>query len=488
MCGDATREGTEECDDGNGNNGDGCETDCTFTCASGTGAYAVGVRPSGECYATFSTARNWAGAFQTCVDLGGHLVVISSLAERQFVLTLRPPNATRMWMGLHDFAYEANTVGSIFMPITREALTYQAWTTGEPNQYGGNEDCAEFYSGGAWNDQGCSTSSPFACEFPATPFSVCGDGNQAGSEECDDGNLANGDGCNAICDAEPTCGNSRVNPLEQCDDGNTLNGDGCDNNCTLTGCGNGVVTQGEQCDDGNAVNGDGCDSNCTLTACGNGIPAGNERCDDGNTVDGDGCDNNCTATGCGNGVLTSGEECDDGNLVDGDGCDGNCTLTACGNQVVTPGEECDDGNDATGDGCSDCALELEIVQELEPNETPPMPVGMDLRVRGYVEPVGDVDNYIFQLEAGHLYLFETWLGTVGECASQQDSADTVLTLFTADLAYLAEDDDGGLNTCSALSWQPAASGDYVLQVTESNQDQMVLGYLLTLRCLDCVPE
>jgi cysteine-rich repeat protein len=32
VCGDATREGDEECDDGNATAGDGCETDCTFSC------------------------------------------------------------------------------------------------------------------------------------------------------------------------------------------------------------------------------------------------------------------------------------------------------------------------------------------------------------------------------------------------------------------------------------------------------------------------
>ncbi|HYC22051.1 MAG TPA: DUF4215 domain-containing protein, partial [Candidatus Bathyarchaeia archaeon] len=38
-----------------------------------------------------------------------------------------------------------------------------------------------------------------------------------------------------------------------------------------TACGNGILTPDEECDDGNLVDGDGCDSNCTFTACGNGI-------------------------------------------------------------------------------------------------------------------------------------------------------------------------------------------------------------------------
>jgi cysteine-rich repeat protein len=37
-------------------------------------------------------------------------------------------------------------------------------------------------------------------------------------------------------------------PIEECDDGNLINGDGCDNNCTVTACQNGVVTGSEYCD------------------------------------------------------------------------------------------------------------------------------------------------------------------------------------------------------------------------------------------------
>ena len=100
----------------------------------------------------------------------------------------------------------------------------------------------------------------------------------------------------------PSCGNGAREADEECDDGNLVNGDGCDANCTTTACGNGVVTAGEQCDDGNLVGGDGCDANCTVTGCGNGVASGAEECDDGNLVSGDGCDANCTRPRrCGNG-------------------------------------------------------------------------------------------------------------------------------------------------------------------------------------------
>ena len=46
--------------------------------------------------------------------------------------------------------------------------------------------------------------------------------------------------------AGPTCGDGVVNPLfEQCDDGNMVDGDGCDNNCRLS-----IVTPPNSCDSG----------------------------------------------------------------------------------------------------------------------------------------------------------------------------------------------------------------------------------------------
>jgi cysteine-rich repeat protein len=90
-----------------------------------------------------------------------------------------------------------------------------------------------------------------------------------------------------------SCGDGIVDAPEQCDDGNTANGDGCDANCTLPVCGNGILDAGEQCDDGNTANGDSCEATCTLAVCGNGILDAGEQCDDGNTINFDACDNHC---------------------------------------------------------------------------------------------------------------------------------------------------------------------------------------------------
>ena len=209
----------------------------------------------------------------------------------------------------------------------------------------------------------------------------CGDGIIQAGEQCDDGNVVNGDGCSSTCQVQTgfsctgtpsvcttTCGDGIKAGAESCDDGNTVNGDGCSSVCTVqsgffctgspsvcaTICGDGIKVGAEQCDDGNTVNGDGCGSTCNVESgysctgspsvctptCGDGIKTGAEQCDDGNTTNGDGCTSTCTiqpgffctgspsvcATICGDGIVAGAELCDDGNVVNGDGCNGTCNV------------------------------------------------------------------------------------------------------------------------------------------------------------------
>ena len=76
------------------------------------------------------------------------------------------------------------------------------------------------------------------------------------------------------------CGDAVKHDTEECDDGNILNRDGCSDSCT--------VEEGWSCETLNAI------SECEED-CGDGFPVGSETCDDGNVEDGDGCDKNCQA-------------------------------------------------------------------------------------------------------------------------------------------------------------------------------------------------
>lgn len=84
-------------------------------------------------------------------------------------------------------------------------------------------------------------------------------------------------------DEATSCGDGVPEAPEECDDGDLDSGDGCDANCTVTACGNGIVTAGEQCDDGGTAGGDCCSPTCQLEPLGT-------SCDDGNPcTSSDGC-------------------------------------------------------------------------------------------------------------------------------------------------------------------------------------------------------
>ena len=179
--------------------------------------------------------------------------------------------------------------------------------------------------------------------FLADGCQLCGNGVQDASEECDDGNNVDGDGCNAKCENE-FCGDgiTQAGLEETCDPAGTppTNGATCRNDCTY--CGDGIRDDSEQCDDGNTVDTDDCRNDCTR--CGDGQPHAGEECDDGNNVDGDGCSAVCTLEPyCGDTIIQPelGEQCDPPNVP---GCDANCHAA----------EICTDFVDNDGDGLIDC--------------------------------------------------------------------------------------------------------------------------------------
>lgn len=116
----------------------------------------------------------------------------------------------------------------------------------------------------------------------------------------------------------------------------------------------------EECDDGNLNPGDGCDANCFIEACGNYVVQGDEQCDDGNRESGDGCNAECKAEyTCGDSILEEPfEECDppaEGSVCTPEqyqadpsscGCDDQCQYVVCGNgEVQRPAEQCDPPDD-----------------------------------------------------------------------------------------------------------------------------------------------
>uniref|UniRef100_A0A0G4HN54 EGF-like domain-containing protein n=1 Tax=Chromera velia CCMP2878 TaxID=1169474 RepID=A0A0G4HN54_9ALVE len=385
ICGDTECIGSEECDDGNTQNDDGCSSSC-------------------------QKETGW-----ICPDEGGKC----------------HPDLTDCRLVGEEECSDRNSDNDDGCSSTNQIEAgWECPTICEIHGDGkivGEEQCDD---GNTESGDGCDCygqpEDGWECTTVGVPCrAVIGDGLVVGPEECDDKNQESGDGCDAdgqiedgfdcvegpssssICTA--ICGDNTRLGEETCDDGNTEDGDGCSSTCTvesgwtsppdggscwptLTDC---LVVGSEKCADGNAADGDGCSAANTIEhgwdcpalcapckeTVGDGVIVGSEKCDDGNKRDGDGCDSNgqveegwecrevnkpCNAV-CGDGVHLSSEECDDENTTNGDGCSSACETEngwecPAGGGACTPDwddcvlvgpEKCTDGNKENGDGCSD---------------------------------------------------------------------------------------------------------------------------------------
>ena len=225
-----------------------------------------------------------------------------------------------------------NVDGWFAMNLDPDGLSFWSASTANDNFYKFNI-AAGIMSAGPFNTGSIGGNLGGLCvlrEITVGRESLCHDG-------VDNDNDGKTDCADSDCFLDPTCvicGNGIVNTGEECDDGNLVDGDGCDSNCTLTRCGNGIVTAGEQCDDGNLLAGDCCSPICQFesdtTAC--------EK--DGNLCTADHCD------GAGKCVVGPNLVCaDDGNSCNGpESCNPTTGLCVSGPPVTCA----DDGNVCNG--------------------------------------------------------------------------------------------------------------------------------------------
>ena len=335
VCGDNVIDSSEECDDGNITDGDGCSATCAVE--STAGVCGDGTQDSGEACDDGNTTDG-DGCSATCTNETTEGICGDGTQDSG------------------EACDDGNTTDGDGCSAT---CTNE--TTGSVCGNGSNETGEACDDGNTDDNDGCSAD----CLSDET----CGNGiaDISVGEACDDGNTDDGDGCSSTCAVEPpaVCGNGAVEGDEECDDNNTDSDDGCSATCITEFCGDGVQQASEECDDGNAIDGDSCSSTCVIEPlnCGNGNLDDGEACDDGNTDGDDGCSANCLSDEtCGNGFpdTTLGEACDDGNTIDDDGCSADCSSDeTCGNNILDPGEECDDGNTDSGDDCDAlCMSEL----------------------------------------------------------------------------------------------------------------------------------
>lgn len=118
---------------------------------------------TGACYMLFHTIRMWVDARMQCGALSGntHLAVITSAAENELVAPMA--GLLDVWMGGNDIDTEG-----VWVWITGEALIYDNWRDGEPNNADpdGGENCMiiEGELNGTWDDRRCTRAYAYLCE------------------------------------------------------------------------------------------------------------------------------------------------------------------------------------------------------------------------------------------------------------------------------------------------------------------------------------
>jgi len=142
----------------------------TTTCQIGTGNTCASTTLSGFEYLGeyngsryFCSERNdytWTQARDKAAQAGGYLASVCSAAENEFLRS--GLLAHEAWIGFSDVASEGN-----FKWESGENCGYNNWRTGEPNNYGGNEDFTRLIkSSGEWTDRNASYKAEFIMEIP----------------------------------------------------------------------------------------------------------------------------------------------------------------------------------------------------------------------------------------------------------------------------------------------------------------------------------
>ncbi len=189
-CGDGIRDAHEPCDDGNIIDGDGCDPDCNLETSE--------QEPAND---TLTTAdafafEPWAAELRPAGDTDFIAITLDSPTSSLVLDTL----------GLGDGACGLGLMDTALDLYDTDANGNQLIATDDDS---GDGLCARVVAtglaAGTYYAQVRATgqfeTEAFPYEFRAF-VGVCGNGVLTLGEECDDGNLASGDGCSATCDEE----------------------------------------------------------------------------------------------------------------------------------------------------------------------------------------------------------------------------------------------------------------------------------------------
>ncbi|XP_037023754.1 C-type lectin domain family 4 member E [Artibeus jamaicensis] len=119
-----------------------------------------------SCYFFSTNTMTWSASVKNCSDMGGHLVVINTQEEQEFLFHEKPEKR-EYYIGLTDKVTDGQwkwVDGTPFM----KSLSF--WDVGEPNNLATVEDCATVRDSSDprrnWNDVPCFLSLFRICEMP----------------------------------------------------------------------------------------------------------------------------------------------------------------------------------------------------------------------------------------------------------------------------------------------------------------------------------
>ncbi|KAL6110258.1 cd209 [Pungitius sinensis] len=113
----------------------------------------VYVRPSFY-YISSSEKKSWQESRNDCLQRGADLVVINSRNEQDFT---RKFQLKVTWIGL-----TTGDTNNSWIWVDGTPLEKSYWSTGEPNNFRGNESCVETRF--RWNDRNCVRENHWICE------------------------------------------------------------------------------------------------------------------------------------------------------------------------------------------------------------------------------------------------------------------------------------------------------------------------------------
>jgi fibro-slime domain-containing protein len=242
ICGDGKVEGAEDCDDGDTTAGDGCSSACRKEAS-----YYDCPPAGGECVKTVSCGDGKVEDTEKCDD--GNKTNFDGCSAACFVDSgwkcpvpnqkCVPDCGDGKKLSIEECDDGNRTTGDGCTSTCRIEPGYVCATVGTlckkavcgDGKLEGTELCDEGAQNGLFtgdpNNLGCSqscTPEPRCRDSNGTTracTSTCGDGMRLGSEQCDDGNLSNGDGCSTLCATESgfTCSNVTSSATKPCTTG-----------------------------------------------------------------------------------------------------------------------------------------------------------------------------------------------------------------------------------------------------------------------------